>query len=192
MILSRLLEKAIRRSNALDTEALCVLAGRMCWSVRADVHVLDYDGGLTDASCIAVVAALQTFRRPDVTLEGERVIIHDPAERAPVCLSLLHHPICVTFSFYHEAQVILVDTTLQEEQLREAEMVVSLNRQGEICQLGKLGGGPVDALTLLKCVEVALMKAQDITRFIARRVAEDAASRNVGGLMAELSAENER
>ncbi|KAI9779361.1 MAG: hypothetical protein M1816_003608 [Peltula sp. TS41687] len=190
--LSRILEKTIRRSNALDTESLCIIAGRICWNIRADVHVLDCDGGLTDASCIAVVAALQHFRRPDVTLEGDKVTIHDPAERVPVPLSLLHHPICVSFSFYHGGEVVLVDASLQEEQLREAELIVSLNRHGEICQLAKLGGASVDALTLLKCADVALLKAQEITRFISTRLGEDADSRNSGGLMAELSAENDR
>lgn len=192
MILSRILEKAIRRSNALDTESLCIIAGRICWNIRADVHVLDCDGGLTDASCIAVVAALQHFRRPDVTLEGEKVSIHDPAERVPVPLSLLHHPICVTFSFYHGGEVVLVDATLQEEQLRDAELIVSLNRHGEICQMAKLGGASIDALTLLKCADVALVKVREVTRFISARLTEDAESRDAGGLMAELSAENDR
>lgn len=154
--------------------------------------MLDYDGGLTDASCVAVVAALQHFRRPDVTLEGEKVTIHDPAERVPVPLSLLHHPICVTFSFYHGGEVVLIDATLQEEQLRDAELIVSLNRHGEICQMAKLGGASVDVLTLLKCADVASVKVQEITGLISARLGEDSQSRNVGGLMIELSAENDR
>ena len=192
MILSRILEKAIRRSNALDTEALCIIAGRMCWNVRADVHVLDYDGGLTDATCIAVLAALQHYRRPDVTVEGETVTIHDPTERVPVPLSLLHYPFCITFSFYQGGEVVLIDTTLQEEQLREAELIISLNRHGEICQMAKLGGASIDALALLKCTEVALVKVLEITRFLSAKIAEDVKSRNLDGVMAELSAENER
>jgi exosome complex component RRP45 len=36
-------------SNALDTESLCILKGVSCWSIRADVHVIDYDGNITDA-----------------------------------------------------------------------------------------------------------------------------------------------
>lgn len=64
------------------------------------MHVLDYDGGLVDASCASIIAALQHFRRPDVSIDGENVTIYAPAEREPVPLSLVHHPICVTFSFY--------------------------------------------------------------------------------------------
>jgi exosome complex component RRP45 len=154
--------------------------------------VVDYDGGLTDASCIAIIAALRHFRRPDVSIEGESVTIHTLAERVPVPLSILHDPICVTFSFFSNSHVVLTDATLQEEQLRESELVVTMNRHGEVCQLAKLGGSPVDALTLLQCTNVALTKVQEISSYITRQLEEDETKRNIGGLIAELSAENER
>ncbi|KZF21499.1 exosome complex endonuclease 2/ribosomal RNA processing protein-like protein [Xylona heveae TC161] len=193
VILSRILEKAIRRSNALDTEALCLIAGQAVWSIRADVHVVDHDGGLVDASCIAVMAALKHFRRPDATVSGEgHLTVFTMAERVPVPLSLMHDPLCVSFSFYHGGEVSLVDATLQEEQLREGELIISMNRHGEVCQLAKLGGVPVDALTLLSCTNTALVKVKDLTALINKKLDEDAKRRNLGGLMTELSAENER
>lgn len=192
VILSRILEKAIRRSNAIDTESLCIIAGTKCWSVRADVHVLDFDGGLIDASCIAIIAALQHFRRPDVSVDGEDVTIYTLAERVPVPLSIMHYPICVTFSFYHSGEVALIDASLREEQVREGEMTVTMNRHGEVCQIAKLGGVPVDAMTLLNCTRSGLQKVKEITNLISRRLQADATSRDIGGLIAELSAENER
>ena len=107
-------------------------------------------------------------------------------------LSILHDPICVTFSFFSNSHVVLTDATLQEEQLRESELVVTMNRHGEVCQLAKLGGSPVDALTLLQCTNVALTKVQEISSYITRQLEEDETKRNIGGLIAELSAENER
>ncbi|KAH0565596.1 hypothetical protein GP486_001011 [Trichoglossum hirsutum] len=192
VILSRTLEKAIRRSGALDTESLCIIAGQKCWSIRADVHLLDYDGGLVDASCIAVIAALQHFRRPDVSIEGEDVTVHTMEERVPVPLSLLHHPICVTFSFFLGGDVVLIDATLQEELLRNGELIIAVNRHGEVCQIAKLGGVAIEALTLLNCANVALTKAQWITRFISSKLEEDLRAKTPGSLLAELSAENER
>ncbi|KAH0536810.1 hypothetical protein FGG08_006343 [Glutinoglossum americanum] len=192
VILSRILEKAIRRSSALDTESLCIIAGQKCWNIRADVHLLDYDGGLTDASCIAVIAALQHFRRPDVSVEGENVTIHAMEERVPVPLSLLHHPICVTFSFFLGGGIVLVDATLQEEMLRNGELTIALNRHGEICQIAKLGGVAVEALTFLNCTNIALVKAQEISRFISKKLEEDLKEKNPSRLLVELSAENER
>jgi exosome complex component RRP45 len=192
IILSRILEKAIRRGGALDTESLCIIAGAKCFSLRADVHIVDHDGGLIDASCIAVVAALQHFRRPDVAVEGENATIFSIREREPIPLSMLHHPICVTFSYYDSGETVLVDANLAEEQVRESEVVITMNKHGEVCQIAKYGGTSVGALTLLNCTNVALEKVKDITKFIQGKLEEDAKKRDVGGLMAELSAENAR
>ncbi len=87
---------------------------------------------------------------------------------------------------------MLVDTTLVEEGVREGELVVTVNKHGELCQVAKMGGAVVDAVTLLNCTNVALEKAKVITGFIDRRLEEDAKLKDIGGLIAELSAENER
>ncbi|PQE08196.1 exosome complex exonuclease RRP45 protein [Rutstroemia sp. NJR-2017a WRK4] len=194
VLLSRLLEKTLRRSSALDTESLCLIAGQKCWSVRVDVHILSHDGNLIDASCIAIIAALRHFRKPDTSTEGEAVTVYTLAEREPVPLSLLHFPLCVTFSFYGklDEQATLVDTTLLEEQMREGSCTISMNRHGEICQIAKLGGISVDAVALLNCTNIALEKVKELSDFISRRLEEDTKKRDKGGLMAELRADNER
>lgn len=109
ILLSRLIEKAVRRSNALDLESLCIIAGQKCWSVRADVRFLNYDGNLVDAASIAVITALLHFRKPDVEVvgsgEGSELIIYDEKQRQMVPLSVLHIPICVTFQFFSTESV---------------------------------------------------------------------------------------
>lgn len=191
VILSRILEKAIRRSNALDTESLCIIAGLKCFALRADVHIIDHDGGLIDASCIAVMAALQHFRRPDVVVEGEKATILSVREREPIPLSILHQPLCVTFSYF-EGEVFLVDANLAEEQVRLGEVILTMNRHGEVCQIAKYGGAPVNPLALLNCTNVALQKVKEMGTYIQKRLEEDAKRRDAGGLIAELSAENPR
>ncbi|KAG9232033.1 exosome complex endonuclease 2/ribosomal RNA processing protein-like protein [Amylocarpus encephaloides] len=197
ILLSRLLEKTLRRSGALDTESLCLIAGQKCWSIRADVHVLSHDGNLVDAACIGVLAALQHFRKPDTSTEGESVTVYTLAEREPVPLSLLHFPYCVTFSYYSSTveegeTVTLLDATLLEEQLREGSATIGINRHGEVCQIAKLGGVPLDAVAFLGCVQIALVKVKEISVFVSKRLEEEAKKRDKGGLMAELSAENDR
>jgi exosome complex component RRP45 len=192
VILSRILEKAIRRSNALDTESLCIIAGLKCFALRADVHIIDHDGGLIDASSIAVMAALQHFRRPDVVVEGEKARILSVREREPIPLSILHQPLCVTFSYFEEGQIFLVDANVAEEQVRQGEVIVTMNKHGEVCQIAKYGGATVEPLALLNCTTVALQKVKEMTKYIQQRLDEDAKKRDAGGLLAELSAENAR
>jgi exosome complex component RRP45 len=196
-LLSRLLEKTIRRSQALDTESLCLIAGQKVWSIRADVHVLSHDGNLVDAACIGVISALSHFRKPDTSTEGEEVTVYSAAEREMVPLSMLHMPLCVTFSYYgcgglEEDERMLVDTTLLEESLRDGSCTFGLNRHGEVCQIAKLGGAPLDAIMLIHCVNVAAVKVKTISALITKRLAEDAKRRDKGGISAELSAENAR
>jgi exosome complex component RRP45 len=197
VLLARLIEKSLRRSHAIDTESLCIVAGQRCWHVRADVHFLNHDGGLVDASCIAVVAALQHFRRPDVSVEGEKVTIHTLSERVPVPLSILHVPICVTFSFFDVGDesgepVFLMDATLQEEQLRDGDMTITLNKYGEVCQIAKAGGLPIEAVALHQCMRKALVKVEEITAFVAKRLKEDQDERTRRDNLLESTAENER
>ncbi|TID20472.1 hypothetical protein CANINC_003589 [Pichia inconspicua] len=109
ILLSRLIEKAVRRSNALDLESLCIIAAQKCWSVRADVRFLNYDGNLVDAASVAVITALLHFRKPDVEVvgsgEGSELVIYDEKQREMVPLSVLHIPICVTFQFFSTESV---------------------------------------------------------------------------------------
>ncbi|TQS31720.1 hypothetical protein Golomagni_07989, partial [Golovinomyces magnicellulatus] len=166
-----LLEKTIRRSGALDTESLCLIAGQKCWSVRADLHVLTHDGNLTDVACFAIVAALRHFRKPETTIEGETLTVYTPAEREPVPLSWLHTPFCVTFGFFgDEGETVLLDTTLLEEQLRVSSCTISLNKHGEICQIAKLGGDAVDAPLFVECAQTALEKTKETQREEIREV----------------------
>jgi exosome complex component RRP45 len=192
ILLSRILEKTIRRSGALDTEALCIIAGRKCFALRADVHVLDHDGNIVDASCLALVAALLHFQRPDVEVKGEDVTVFGLREREPVRLSMQHQPFCVSFSYFDDGRIMLQDAALLEEQVREGEVLVSMNRFGEVCQVAKFGGTPVDALALLTCTNTALERVKAFDKLVKERLAEDEKKRDAGGLMAELSAENER
>ena len=97
----------------------------------------------------------------------------------------------MTFSFLSRGDVVLLGADQREEQVSEASMVLTANDY-ELCQIAKLGGVAVDPLTLLRCTNVAIAKAKEINTFITQKLKEDATKRDVGGLLAELSAENER
>lgn len=202
VLISRMIEKSVRRSGALDVEGLCIVAGSKCWSLRADVHFLDCDGGLIDASCIAVMTALLHFRKPDVTVLGEKITVHPVDERDPVPLGVLHVPVCVTFSYFNpddteenikgeqNSEIAIIDATLKEELLRDGVLTVTLNKNREVVQVSKAGGLPMDALSLIDCCHKAYGIVERITDQIHRTVKEDIASRNQYAHI--LSSENSR
>jgi len=177
VLVSRILEKAIKRSRAIDTEGLCIVANEKVWSIRVDIHFLDHDGNIIDAACIAAISALAHFRRPDVTVIGEEVTIHPVEQRNPVPLSVHHMPICVTFAFFENGECVVVDPTLQEEQIRQGDMTMTLNVHKEICALSKAGGIPLRMETIIACSQIATMKAIWITEQIQAALATEKAKK---------------
>ena len=157
-----------------------------------NVHVIDHDGGLVDASCIAIIAALRHFRRPDVAVVGQDVVIFTTAEREPTPLAMLHYPLCVSVSFFHGGEVMLLDATLLEQQMNEGEIIITANRHGEVCQLAKLGGVPTDALKLMDCIETALRQIRVLDALIDTALELEVNRSDVSGLTMELAAENKR
>ncbi|QLG70511.1 hypothetical protein HG535_0A04510 [Zygotorulaspora mrakii] len=202
VLCARIIEKAVRRSGALDIEGLCIVAGSKCWAIRADVHFLDCDGGFIDASCIAVMTALLHYKKPDITVLGDRITVHPVDEREPVSLGILHIPICVTFSFFNpqdteenikgdsNAEIAIIDATLREELLRDGTLTVTLNKNREVVQVSKAGGLPMDALSLMENCHKAYTIAEKTTDQILEELKKDEKKRNKYAEI--LSSENNR
>ncbi|KAI9342898.1 ribosomal protein S5 domain 2-type protein [Obelidium mucronatum] len=166
VLISRMLEKALRRSRAIDTEGLCIVAGEKVWSIRIDIHVLDHEGNILDCACIAAISALLHFRRPDITVDGDNVIIHDIEERNPIPLSIHHIPICITFGFFDKGERVLVDPTHLEEQVQDGDFIVVVNTHRELCTMSKAGGASLDIARIIQCTEVAAAKAAEVTELL--------------------------
>lgn len=177
LLISRILEKAIRRARALDTETLCIVSQKQCWQIRADVHFLNHDGNLLDAACIALMASLLHFRRPDVVVSGEKITVYPISERVPVPLQINHVPICITFSFYNNGTISLLDVTKSEEVLRDGEMTITLNKHKEMCQINKAGGIAIDANILMKCSRIAYSKTLELSKILEDAVKADLLSK---------------
>lgn len=185
VLISRLIEKAVRRSNALDLESLCIIAGEKVWHVTADINFLNYDGGFIDASCLGVMTALQHFRKPDVSIKGTEIIVYEYNERQPVPLSILHVPICVTFSFFNPVdkvenikgdlnqEIAIMDADLNEESVRDGSLVITINKNRELIQISKNGGLPIDGVSLLQLADSAFSVAEEMSDTIKKLLKED-------------------
>ncbi|KAB2606196.1 protein RRP45A-like [Pyrus ussuriensis x Pyrus communis] len=124
--LGRVINRGLREIRAVDTESLCVLSGKLVWAIP--------------------LAALLTFRRPEVSLggeDGQEVIVHPPEEREPLHLIIHHLPIAVTFSFFNYESSVAIDPTHEEEAFMGGGgggMTATINANGDVCAIQKAGG----------------------------------------------------
>lgn len=122
--LTRMLERSLKDSEALDTESLCIVGGERVWQINCNINVIDGSGGnVIDACLLSAMSALKAFRKPDVSVvptaydepsEGVvskgfnlpptagtarpnvNILVHHSDKREPLPLSLHHTPITVT------------------------------------------------------------------------------------------------
>ncbi|KAL6634537.1 hypothetical protein ACP70R_027208 [Stipagrostis hirtigluma subsp. patula] len=171
--LGRVIDRGLRESRAVDMESLCVVAGKQVWSVRVDLHILDNGGNLIDAANIAALAALSTFRRPECTVggeDGQQVTVHDPEVRDPLPLTIHHLPIAVTFAYFGEGNIVVLDPTYKEEAVMGGRMTATINSNGDVCAIQKAGGEGVMSSVIMQCLRIASIKAADITSKIKNAV----------------------
>ncbi|KAK6144060.1 hypothetical protein DH2020_020880 [Rehmannia glutinosa] len=174
--LGRIVDRGLRESRAVDTESLCVVAGKWVWSIRIDLHILDNGGNLVDAANIAALAALLTFRRPECTLggeDGQEVTIHPPDVREPLPLIVHHLPIAVTFAFIGNESTVVIDPSHFEEAVMGGKLTATLNTNGDVCAIQKAGGEGVMQSVIMQCLRIASVKAADITDKIKKAVGLD-------------------
>ncbi|KAL6976639.1 hypothetical protein U1Q18_025426 [Sarracenia purpurea var. burkii] len=171
--LARIIDRGLRDSRAVDMESLCVIARKLVWAIRIDLHILDNWGNLVDAANVAALAALSTFRRPECTLagdDGQEVITHPPEVREPLPLIIHHLPIAVTFGFLGDENIVVVDPTHKEESVMGGRMIATLNTNGDVCAIQKAGGVGVMHSVIMQCLRIASVKAADITSKIKNAV----------------------
>ncbi|CAL5183730.1 unnamed protein product [Lathyrus oleraceus] len=164
--LGRIVDRGLRESRAIDTESLCILSSKLVWAIRIDIHILDNAGNLVDAANIAALASLMTFRRPECSLggeDGQQVVVHPPEVREPLPLIIHHLPIAVTFGFFSNENLVVLDPTYREEAVMTGRMTTTLNANGDVCAIQKPGGQGVSQRVIMHCLKLAHVKAGDIT-----------------------------
>ncbi|CAI5510047.1 unnamed protein product, partial [Closterium sp. Naga37s-1] len=176
----RIIDRGLRESHAVDTESLCVVAGRAAWALRLDIRVMDNDGNLVDACCLAAVAALLAFRRPEVTVGGDdgmQVVVHSVEEHDPIPLTVHNLPLAVTFAFFNDGNDVVMDPSFKEEAAQAGRCTVLVNAVGDVCSVQKGGGVGVSLPQLMRCCRVAASVAQHMIKTLTDKVAALAAER---------------
>ncbi|XP_058130146.1 exosome complex component RRP45 [Anopheles ziemanni] len=178
--LNRILERALKDSGCLDLESLCLVAEEKVWNLRIDVNVLNHEGNVIDCCSIAALTALAHFKRPDITVDGENVIVHTMEEKEPIKVTLYHYPICVSYAIFNKGAVAIADPTNLEERVAEAKMVFGLNSYGELCGLHLGGITLTSANLLLRTSKKASERARLVVEMIKAAILKDGQNRENG------------
>ena len=161
--LARVVDRGIRESKAIDLEKLCVESGKLVFVVFVDVYVLNHDGNLIDASAMAALAALVNAKMFKYTVE-EGEIIKKPGYNP---LPIINHPIAVTFAKI--GNKLILDTELDEEQVMDARLTVTMNKDGHICAIQKGGGsGYFTKEEILEATKIAVEKTAELRKLVVK------------------------
>ncbi|MEO2241572.1 MAG: exosome complex protein Rrp42 [Euryarchaeota archaeon] len=157
--LSRVVDRGIRESEMINLKSLCIQEGEHCWVTFVDIHVLDHDGNLFDASLLASVAALHRTRVPRAEVVDDEVEV-DETETTP--LEVRDFPVSVTLALVDEH--LLVDPCLDEEVVMDARITVTVTEEGRICAVQKGERGSLPEHLLDDAIDLAVKKAEEIRR----------------------------
>jgi exosome complex component RRP42 len=153
--LARVVDRGIRESEIIEVDKLCIVPGEKIWMVFIDIHIIDYDGNLFDAASLASLAALMTAKVPiqriKPTLEKLQIrypeienYLKEHPDNYP--LPLREPPISCTSAKF--GNVIVMDPSLDEEEIAEARLTVATDEKGDIraMQKGLNGSFTVDEI----------------------------------------------
>ncbi|MBS3095648.1 exosome complex protein Rrp42 [Candidatus Woesearchaeota archaeon] len=159
--LSRIVDRAIRESKALDFKKLCIKRGEKCWIVFIDIYSINDAGNLFDAANLAALAALKDARFPKYDTEtgtvkyDERTEKHIELEKMPISCTILK--IGKNFIF---------DPTIDEENSMDARLTVATADNDTICAMQKGGETPLSIDEIKTMVDMALNKREELLQHL--------------------------
>lgn len=148
--LARVVDRGIRESEMIELDKLCIEPEEEVWMIHVDLHILDHDGNLIDASSLASIAALLSAEPP----EDEDWKL----EEFPVCKK----PITTTVAKIKNE--IMVDPCLVEENSMDARFSIATLENGNICAMQKGGSGTLTKEDLLKAQKLAQDKSEELRK----------------------------
>ncbi len=160
--LARVVDRGVRESKTINLEKLCLEPGKKVLVVFIDVYVLNHDGNLIDASAIAALAALLNAKMPKYEIEEGEIKIKPGYNPLP----MQNHPIAVTFAKINGK--FAVDPWLEEEQVMDTRLTMTLGKDGKICAVQKGGTGYFTTEQILEVAKIAKEKASEIRKLVVK------------------------
>lgn len=156
--LARVVDRGIRESGVIDTNKLCVKKGEEVWMIYIDIYPINNAGNLFDATALAAIAALKDTKLP-ILKEGKV----DYKKRGTKALPLSGYPVeCTVYSIGNK---LLIDPTIEEEDLVEARLTVA-TIDNKLCAMQKGGIKELDQEEIEKMVDLAAKKTEELRKLL--------------------------
>ncbi|AKB56901.1 putative exosome complex exonuclease 2 [Methanosarcina barkeri 227] len=150
--MARVVDRGIRESGAIDIKKLCISVGESVWIIYIDIHVLNDDGNVIDASCLAAIAALMTTIVPN----------EQHGIGADVPLAMKEMPVGVTLAKI--GSKLMVDPSRDEEAVCETKLTVVSSSDGSVAGMQKMGSVPFTEAEVLEAIDIACEKAAELRK----------------------------
>ncbi len=152
--LARVVDRGIRESEAVDLSKLCVEEGEKVWIIFIDIHALDDDGNLLDASSLAAIAALLNTTVPAERFEvGEDYIL--PVRNLPVSVTSL-----IINNRY------LVDPGRDETSVGNNTLTITTDKDDNIVAMQKSGSYLLSEKLFEEVLEVSIRNARKLREML--------------------------
>ena len=155
--LARVVDRGIRESKAVDLQKLCIVPGKNVFVVFIDLNILDHDGNLFDTAALASILALMNakIRKYSVTKDGQLAF-----KNSTTRLPLTNFPVEVTIAKIGDK--LIVDPSLEEEAVIDAQITIALGTNDEVCAVQKSLTGTFSLDEVYRVLEIATKKAKEL------------------------------
>jgi exosome complex component RRP42 len=148
--LGRLTDRAVRESKFIDFEKLCIKKGEKVWSVFIDIYSINDDGNLIDAAGMGALVALKTARIPKYDAKTEKVVYGELTDKKIP----LAKEVPVSISAHKIGKSLIVDPTLEEEDVSEARISIGSTADGVISSIQKGNSKEISIDEMYKIIEL--------------------------------------
>jgi exosome complex component RRP42 len=152
--LARVVDRGIRESEAVDLTKLCIEEGEKVWMIFIDIHALDDDGNLVDASALAAISALL-----NTTVPAKRFDLGDDFP-----LPVRNLPISITSLVIGDK--FLIDPTRDEMSVGYSLITITSDKDSHIVAMQKSGSYLLSEQKFYELIDVSVEKAKEVRELL--------------------------
>ncbi len=156
--LARVVDRGIRESDCIELEKLCIKEKEKVWEVYVDIHIMNHDGNLIDASALAAISALLNTKIPK--LENDTIVRTEFSGKLPV----VKKPITVTAG--KVMGKLLLDPTKDEEDILDSKLSIAIVEDGKICAMQKSKKKSLVEEDIDEMIKLSVKKSKELRKLL--------------------------